>query len=78
MKCTQCQKNSILKASKPMICWACAKELGICIYCGAELYETNKERGVCSLCDPPKVSGVGSRQRGYESADRQYHGGYVE
>ena len=78
MKCTECRTNSILRASKPKLCWVCAKKLAICIYCGVELDEANAERGVCSLCDPPKVAGVGSRDRGYEKADRQYHGGFNE
>ena len=75
--CRKCQSAPTLRASKPRLCWACAKRLRICIYCGVELKPEN-DLGVCPSCDPPDAGGCGNRSRGWERADIQYHGSYVE
>lgn len=73
--CHKCCSAPTLRASIPRLCWACAKQLHICIYCGDEL-DPDNSLGVCPFCDPPWSGGAGNRTRGWELADLQYHGSY--
>ena len=75
--CRKCKTEPTLRASRPRLCWTCAKRLRLCIYCGEEL-DAQNELGVCPFCDPPESPGCGNHSRGSERADYQYHGSYVE
>lgn len=77
-KCARCQLHPTLAASLPRLCRVCARELGICLYCGKKLKASEKEEGVCSWCMPNQQPGMGNSVRGWERADQQYHGSLIE
>lgn len=72
-KCIVCNQNPTLKASTPGICWTCAKQLGMCIYCGGP----GRSDGICNKCDPANSTYLGGHLGGRDDrkvSDSQYHG----
>ncbi len=76
--CIRCAKRPTLKSARSCLCWTCARNLGVCIYCGRALVHPKDGANICTYCIPTPHPGCGNTVRGSELADLQYHGSKID